>query len=147
MRVEFLRVEEFSRWLGQMTQPTHPYYFSAQLLLFSGLSYLSTACLTSIPPVQGMAFMTIAFTISHFVAPLFAKWLEPYWTVSLVPLAGQILHLTTSALLSKAICFLAGYHLTLTQIAQVSSAFLVAVYVLKFALLKFRQLYQFPSTA
>lgn len=132
-------LEQLSRQIGELTQPSHPHYFKGQLFLFSTVSYLSSACLTSIPPLNGALFITLSFAISQVAAPFFAAQLEEYRQVTLVPLAGQCMQLTASFLSAKLICSLAGCALSLRQCAQAGMAFLITLYAIKFATRKFRQ--------
>ncbi len=134
MPLEFL-----SRWLDQATQPRHPLYHPVQVVMFAGLSYISTACFTSIPPSKGMTFVILAYTISQFTASLFSKLLDPYQDIALVPLIGQVVHLSVALISAKVICQLIGQSLSFKEIRKMSIVFIMTLFVMRFALRKFRQ--------
>jgi hypothetical protein len=128
-----------SRWLGQATQPRHPYYHPLQITLFASLSYAGTACFTSIPPVRGMTLIMLAYAISQLVTPFFIQFFEPYEDVSLAPFIGQLLLLTISLVLAKTICHIAGQTLSCKEVRQVCTVFFLCLYVSRCALFIFRQ--------
>lgn len=129
----------FSNWLEQATQPGHPFYHPSQIALFASLSYVSTACLTSLPPLRGMTLTILAYSISQFTTPLFSQLFEPYRNKSLAPFIGQVLQLSTSLMLAKVFCRLVGQSLSLKEMRQVSLVFMTCLYVSRIALLKLRQ--------
>ncbi len=129
----------FSHWLGQMTQPSNRYYHPVQVMLFASLSYTGTACLTSIPPMRGLSLAVLSYAISQLILPFFRLFLEPYQEVPLVPLLGQVIHLSTVLLLAKVICHLVGQPLSCKEIRKISLIFIMSLFVMKFALRKFRQ--------
>lgn len=128
-----------SLWIEEVTQPEHPYYHPVQVALFAGSSYVSTLCLTSISPKRGMKVAVLAYGISQLITPFFVECFEPYRDITLVPLVGQVLQLTSSLLLTKGIYFLAGQTLSFKEIRQLGIAFLVGLAISRFVLLKFRQ--------
>ncbi|CUI17243.1 hypothetical protein PNK_1634 [Candidatus Protochlamydia naegleriophila] len=140
-----MRLQQFSQELDELTRPAHSHHFKFQLALFSTITYLSTALLTSISPLSSAIFVSLALSISHLVAPLFAAWLEENRAIPLVPLGGQILQLSLSLILAKGIGSLAGYHLTNTQISHVGILFLLTLSVIHFALYHFRLYLQHPA--
>lgn len=129
----------FSNWIEQVTQPDHPYYHPVQIALFAGVSYMGTSCLTSLRPIHGMSLAVLAYTISQLVTPLFVECFEPYQDISLVPLIGQVLQITLSLTLAKAICHIAGYHLSFQHVRQIGLVFLISLYVSRLVILKLRQ--------
>lgn len=134
-----MHVGSFSRWLEQATQPRHPYYHPIQITLFASLSYAGTACFTSIPPLRGMTLIVLTHTISQLITPFFVQLFEPYKDVSLAPLVGQALQLTTSLILAKTICHIVGQTLSFKEVRQVGIVFFLSLYVLRCALFVFRQ--------
>ncbi len=134
-----MRFASFSRWLGQATQPHHPYYHPIQMTLFAGLSYIGTACFTSIPPVRGMTLTVLTYAISQLITPFFIQFFAPYEDLSLAPLIGQALQLTTSLILAKTICHIVGQTLSFKEVRQVCLVFFLSLYVSRCALFVFRQ--------
>lgn len=128
-----------SLWLDKVTQPEHPYYHHFQIGLFAGCSYIGTACLTRIPPKKAALFTALAYSISQWVAPLFAQLLESYQDVTLAPLIGQVLHISVTLILSKVICRIVGQSLSFEEIYQISLSCLVSLFVVRLAIRKFRQ--------
>ena len=134
-----MQAAALSHWIEQVTQPKHPLYHPVQGFLFGSCTYIGTAYLTSIPPRKGMLFAVLAYTLSQLTASFFAEFLEPYQEISLVPLIGQVMHLTTSLILAKTICSILKEPLTFKEMRQISFVFLGSLYVMRFALRKFRQ--------
>ena len=134
MPLEFL-----SKWLDQTTRPQHPLYHPVQIVMFAGISYISNACFTSIPPSKGMTFAILAYVISQFTAPLFSRFLDPYQEIALVPLIGQVIHLSVALILARAICQLIGQSLSFKEIRKMSIVFIITLFVMRFALRKFRK--------
>jgi hypothetical protein len=137
-----MSLSSFSHELEQTTRPHGPYYHFVQVTLFAGLSYIGTACWTKIRPIRGTILVVLAYGISQLITPLFVNFFEAYQDVSLVPLVGQVLQLTTSLFLANVICFLANKALSLKEIRQVSTAFLLTLFTARFVLSKFRELSQ-----
>jgi hypothetical protein len=128
----------FQHWLKEASsQPSHPFYHPIQATLFASLSYAGTMCFTSIPPIRAMTFAVLAYAISQFVAPLFSELLEPYQEVELVPLTGQVLQLSTSLILAKVICSLAGLALSCKEIRKVCVVFLVSFCIFRLVIVNF----------
>ncbi len=137
-----MNLVSFSHWLEEVTDPRpplHPYYHPVQIAICGSLSYIGTACLTSVPPKRAMLLTALVYTISQIITPLICPYFEPYQDISLVPLIGQVIQLTTSLLLAKVICRLVGQSLSFKDIQKVSLAFMVALCVAHFTLLKFRR--------
>lgn len=134
-----MRLASFPDWLEEVTNPEHRYFHHFQITMFASISYVSTACLTSIPPTRGMVLTILAYTISELIAPLFCWLLNRYASISLVPSIGQVLQLTTSLVLAKVICHIAGQALSFKEIRQIGIVFLVTLYVTQLALLKICQ--------
>lgn len=130
----------FSRYLKDITKPTHPYYYPVQVSLVASLAYVGTRCFTSLPPLQGTTLAVLMYSIDQFTTPLVGKLIRPYQDITLVPLVGQVLHLTLSLLLTKAICQLAGYSFSFKQMRSVGIVFLVTLAILHFALRQFRRM-------
>lgn len=134
-----MRLESYSPWLEQITQPQYPYYHPIQASLFASLSYIGAACLTSISPRRAMTVAILAYAISQLISPFFCQLVGPYEDVSLVPLAAQILQLTSSLVLAKVICQFVGQTLSFKEIRHLSIVFMICLYVSRLALRKFRQ--------
>lgn len=94
-----------SKWLGNITQPDQKQdkeevnevnlsYHFVQAMLAGGCSYIGTACLSSLPAKSAAAATMTAYALSHFTAPLFGQWLEPYRNVDWIPTLGQAVHIT-----------------------------------------------------
>lgn len=132
-------MQSFSIWIDDVTQPKHPYYHPVQALLFGSFSYLSTACLSSTPPKNAMTVTITAYTISQFTAPLFSKWLEPYKDISLVPLVGQVVHITLSFGTANVICRIAGRSISFKAVGAQITFFLSAISLTRLGLHKLRQ--------
>lgn len=131
-------MHSLSRWIADVTQPQHPFYHPVQALLIGGCSYLGTACLSSTPPKNAMTLTITAYTISHLTAPLFSEWLEPYKEFSLVPLVGQVVHLTICFSTANIICKIGGRSVSFKAVGTQIIFFLSTVSVLKLGLLRFR---------
>jgi hypothetical protein len=134
-----MHFRSFSLWLEQVTQPEYPYYHPIQVGLFASLSYVSTACLTSIPPVRGATLTVSAYLISQLTAPLFCEFFKPYQEIPLIPLIGQVLQWTTSLILAKVMCRIAGQVISFKEMRQIGLGFLMCLYIARWALFKFRQ--------
>lgn len=135
-----------SKWIEDVTQEKHPFYHPVQALLIGGCSYLGTACLSSTPPANAMTITITAYTISHLTAPLFSQWLEPYKDISLVPLAGQVVHLTICLSTANVICRIGGRSVSFKAVGAQLLFFLSSVSVLKLGLLRFRHNLQIEET-
>jgi hypothetical protein len=129
----------FSQWLEDFTQPQSPYYHPLQLTLLSGLSYASTACLTSISPVRGMNLINLIYMINQVTTPIFIQFSENQQDVTLIPLSVQVANIGASALIAKLICSLAGQKISIKEMMFVGGAFVITLYGSRFALLKLRQ--------
>lgn len=129
----------FSQWLENITQPQYVYYHPVQVLLFGGLSYVSAACFTSIPPKRAMKIAVLAYGISQLMAPFFIEIFEPYREIPLVPLVGQFIQLSASLISVKILYNLALQTLSFKEIRQLSLAFFIGLSLSRFAILKFRQ--------
>lgn len=134
-----MNLSSLSQWLEQVTQPQHPCYHPIQATVVASISYISTACFTNIPPIRGVALVTLTYAISQLVTPFFIQIFESYQDVSLVPLLGQVLQFSVSVVLAKFVCQLANQTLSFKEIRHVSAAFLICLFVARFALRKFRQ--------
>lgn len=134
-----MRLRSFSLWLEEVTQPEHPYYHPIQVGLFASLSYVGTACLTSIPPARGATLTVLAYLISQLTAPLFCELFKPYQDTPLIPLVGQVFQWTTSLILAKVMCRIAGQAISFKEMRQIGFVFLLCLYVARWALFKFRQ--------
>ncbi len=130
----------FSRYLKDITKPTHPYYYPVQISLVASLAYIGTRCFTSMPPLQGTALAVLMYSIDQFTTPLVGKLIRPYQEITLVPLLGQALHLTLSVLFTKVICQLAGYTFSFKQMRTVGLVFATTLTILHFALRQFRRM-------
>jgi hypothetical protein len=132
-----MQLTSISNWLEQATQPQHPYYHPIQVALSAGISYVGTACLTSISPKRGMMLIISAYAISQLITPLFCKLFEPYQDISLVPLFGQILQIAASLVLAKVVCQLAGQTLTFKEAGKVGLVFIPSLCATRWILIQF----------
>ena len=132
-------MQALSKWVEDVTQPDHPCYHPVQALFFGTVSYLGTACFLSTPPKNAMTLTITAYTISQFTAPLFNKWLEPYMDVSLVPLVGQVVHITISFGTANIICRIAGRSISFKAVGPQIILFLSAISMTRVGLLKCRK--------
>lgn len=127
-----------SRWIEEVTQPSHPHYHPVQAALFGSISYIGTACLLSIPPENAMVVTIIAYTINLAVAPLISKWLQRHMDVSLVPLIGQVIHLSIAYGIANVICRLGGCSIPLKAVAAQILIHISAIALTRLGLLNFR---------
>jgi uncharacterized Tic20 family protein len=116
-----------------------------QLLISCNIAYLSTEWLTSVNPFLGAAFVTIATIVSIAVAPTIATWMNKYRQNTLAPIATKALNFTISCLVTKTICFAFGFNITFRQITRVSTAFLVSMIILRWAIKKFSEHFNLGS--
>lgn len=128
----------FHSWLENATQPTYPYYHHVQVALFGGFSYLTSALLTRTPPLNSMAITISAYTISQFTAPLFVKLLQPYKDYSLVPLTGQVVHISFCFATANLVCSIFGLSISYKLLPKEIAAFLSVIAVTRLVLQKTR---------
>ena len=131
-------MHSLSRWIEDVTQPAHPFYHPVQALLIGSFSYIGAACFTKTPPKNAMTVTIAAYTISQATAPLFSRWLEPYMDVTLVPLVGQVVHLTISFSTANIICRIGGRSISFKAMFPQIMLFLTAASLARYGLLKFR---------
>lgn len=115
-----------------------------QVSVLSAVSYTTTGMFTGIPPIKAVFFVGVSYLIDQIVSPIFANWLEPYRNAPLVPLAGQITHLTLSGLSAHSLGLLLGMGLTRIQILQTLGLVALAFFIAFFFLSLFHQFY--PTT-
>lgn len=113
--------ENLNYWKEQIKKPA----FIIQYGISFTATYLSTALLTSIEPLAGIAYIHLAFAVSLLIHPLFSVF-EPYRNRTLVPLIGSIIHLTVAGLISKFIHALFFESLKMDQIIGLFGILLIS---------------------
>lgn len=108
---------------------------------FITLSVLVTKTLTSMALTKTVSFITIAYLTSHLTASIFAAFLEPYSLTPLVPIIGQVVHLSLAILIAQKACSLIKSPLSFHEVKVILACAAVAIAIFKMIIRRWHMAY------